>query len=181
MGFLAAGAVIGPHALGLVREPEIVEAAAEVGVILLLFTIGMELSLSRLSQMKRLILLGGGLQVLITIVVTMGVLAAFGVTWQVGVFTGFLVSLSSSAIVLKLMSERGGTTTEKGRAALAYAQQATALGTQDARLLFHRGAVEAALGLDRPAREHLSAALRLDAGVAPLREQQARQLLEGLS
>lgn len=69
----------------------------------------------------------------------------------------------------------------RDRAALAFARRATALGTQDARLLFHRGAVEAALGLDGPARAHLRAALRLDSGVAPLREQQARELLEGLS
>ena len=69
----------------------------------------------------------------------------------------------------------------RDRAALAYARRATALGTQDARLLFHRGAVEAALGLRVPAREHLRAALRLDAGVAPLRGQQAGRLLEELS
>jgi tetratricopeptide (TPR) repeat protein len=68
----------------------------------------------------------------------------------------------------------------RDREALGYARQATALGTRDARLLFHRGAVEAALDLAGPAREHLRSALRIDAGVAPLREQQARQLLEGL-
>jgi tetratricopeptide (TPR) repeat protein len=69
----------------------------------------------------------------------------------------------------------------RDRAALGFTRRATAIGTQDARLLFHRGAVEAALGLDGPAQQHLRAALRLDAGVAPLREQQARHLLEGLS
>jgi tetratricopeptide (TPR) repeat protein len=69
----------------------------------------------------------------------------------------------------------------RDREALSYARPATALGTQDARLLFHRGAVEAALGLRGPARAHLRAALRLDAGVAPLRKQQAEKLLEELS
>ena len=69
----------------------------------------------------------------------------------------------------------------RDRAALGFARRATGLGTQDARLLFHRGAIEAALGLRGPAREHLRAALRLDAGVAPLRERRAGQLLEELS
>ena len=69
----------------------------------------------------------------------------------------------------------------RDRTALRYAQRATALGTQDARLLFHRGAVEAALGRRAPSRAHVRAALRLDAGVAPLRERQARALLRELS
>ena len=68
----------------------------------------------------------------------------------------------------------------RDREALGYARRATALGTQDARLLFHRGAIEAALDLAGAARTHLRAALRVDAGVAPLREQQARELLRGL-
>ncbi len=68
----------------------------------------------------------------------------------------------------------------RDRDALRYARQATALGTRDARLLFHRGAVEAALGLVGDARTHLRAALAVDNGVAPLREQQARALLRGL-
>lgn len=64
--------------------------------------------------------------------------------------------------------------------ALRYVRLATRLGTRDARLLFHRGAVEAALGRDRAARVHLRTALAIDGGVAPLREQQARELLAGL-
>ena len=68
----------------------------------------------------------------------------------------------------------------RDREALGYARQATALGTRDARLLFHRGAIEAALDMAGAARAHLRAALRLDSGVAPLREQQARELLRGL-
>ena len=63
VGFLLAGVMVGPHQLGLVREPEVVDLAAEVGVILLLFTIGLEFSLERLNQIRRLIVVGGGLQV----------------------------------------------------------------------------------------------------------------------
>ena len=62
--------------------------------------------------------------------------------------------------------------------ALHYARLATRLGTQDARLIFHRGAIEAAVGADTDARAHLEQALRLDDGVAPLRDRQARQLLK---
>ena len=62
-GFLIAGVVIGPHGLGLVRDQALVDAAAEVGVILLLFTIGIEFSLEKLARIQRLIFGGGGLQV----------------------------------------------------------------------------------------------------------------------
>ncbi|MGN9810069.1 cation:proton antiporter domain-containing protein [Micromonospora sp. BQ11] len=120
VGFLLAGVAIGPHALGLVRSQEAVDVAAEVGVILLLFTIGIEFSLSRLAAMWRLIVIGGGLQVALTVGVATAALALFGVSWQVGVFTGFLVSLSSTAIVLRLLASRGETQTETGRTALAY-------------------------------------------------------------
>ena len=59
-------------------------------------------------------------------------------------------------------------------------RRATALGTRDARLLFHRGVIEAAVGRSSPARVHLLEALRIDGGVAPLREQQAREVLRGM-
>jgi CPA2 family monovalent cation:H+ antiporter-2 len=120
VGFLLAGVAIGPHALGLVTSQEAIDAAAEIGVILLLFTIGIEFSLSRLAAMWRLVLIGGGLQVVLTIGLTAAVLAAFGVAWPVGVFTGFLISLSSTAIVLRLLGSRGQTRTDTGRGALAY-------------------------------------------------------------
>ncbi len=120
VGFLLAGVAIGPHALGLVDNQEAIDAAAEIGVILLLFTIGIEFSLGRLAAMWRLIVLGGGLQVVLTVALTVGLLALFGVSWQVGVFTGFLVSLSSTAIVLRLLASRGETQTDTGRGALAY-------------------------------------------------------------
>jgi tetratricopeptide (TPR) repeat protein len=68
----------------------------------------------------------------------------------------------------------------KDRAALRHARFATSLGTQDARLLFHRGVIEAALGHDADGRRHLRAALRLDDGVSPFREQQAQRLLARL-
>jgi CPA2 family monovalent cation:H+ antiporter-2 len=119
VGFLLAGVLIGPNALELVERQEVVEAAADIGVILLLFTIGLEFSLERLARIRRLVLVGGGLQVALTIAVTVGLLAAVGVGWRDGLFTGFLVALSSTAIALKLLSDSGRTGTLVGQTSLA--------------------------------------------------------------
>lgn len=118
VSFLVTGALIGPHALGLVRDEALIEAAAEVGVVLLLFSIGIEFSLARLGRIKRLILIGGGMQVGLVVVLVAGLLVLFGVDWRAGVFTGFLVALSSTAIVMKLLMDQGLASTEGGQAAL---------------------------------------------------------------
>lgn len=119
VGFLVAGVVIGPAQTGLVDRQDAVQSAADIGVILLLFTIGIEFSIARLNRIRRWILLGGGLQVLLTVALTLGVLAAFGVGWREGVFTGFLVALSSTAIVLKLLGDARETSGTRGQLALA--------------------------------------------------------------
>ncbi|MGB7061501.1 MAG: cation:proton antiporter [Candidatus Zixiibacteriota bacterium] len=119
VGFLFTGILAGPHGLGLVKAVHEVEILAEIGVVLLLFTIGIEFSLRNLSLIKRSILVGGSLQVLLTI------LAAFVIARQIGqpagesIFIGFLISLSSTAIVLKLMQERAEVDSPHGRTALA--------------------------------------------------------------
>lgn len=118
VGFLIAGALIGPYALGVVEDIELVNQLAEIGVILLLFTIGVEFSLEELKGIGRFILSGGGLQVGITVAITTAVVVAFGVDWRTGIFTGFLVALSSTAIVLGLLSERAETDTPAGRLSL---------------------------------------------------------------
>jgi CPA2 family monovalent cation:H+ antiporter-2 len=118
VGFLLAGVVIGPYALGLVRDRALIDATAEIGIILLLFTIGLEFSLEKLSQIRRFIFLGGGMQVGLVILVTTALLAAFGIDWRAGVFTGFLIALSSTAIVLKLLADRGDTNTTGGQISL---------------------------------------------------------------
>ncbi|RNL81823.1 cation:proton antiporter domain-containing protein [Halostreptopolyspora alba] len=115
VGFLLAGVVIGPHQLGLVSEEAYVETAAEIGVMLLLFTIGIEFSMERLAQIKRFVLVGGATQVGLTIAVVTGVVVAFGQDWRIGVFTGFLVALSSTAIVLKVIAAKGITTQPAGQ------------------------------------------------------------------
>ncbi|MBR7742734.1 cation:proton antiporter [Phycicoccus sp. BSK3Z-2] len=119
VGFLLAGVIIGPAQLGLVASTEMVDAAAEVGVILLLFTIGIEFSLERLARVWRWIVLGGGGQVLLATGVTVALVLLAGGDWRTGLFTGFLVALSSTAIVLTILGERGQTNTVRGRLALA--------------------------------------------------------------
>lgn len=119
VGFLLAGVVIGPTQLGLVGEVETVEAAAEVGVIFLLFIIGIEFSLERLTAMRTWIVLGGLLQVGLAVGLVTALCVALGVGWRDAVFTGFLVSLSSTAIVLKLLGDARETTTVRGRLAVA--------------------------------------------------------------
>ncbi|KAB7745217.1 hypothetical protein GA707_04495 [Nostocoides sp. F2B08] len=119
VGFLVAGVVIGPTQLGLVGDVETVEAAAEVGVIFLLFIIGIEFSLERLAAMRTWIVLGGLLQVGLAVGLVTALCVALGVGWRDAVFTGFLVSLSSTAIVLKLLGDARETTTVRGRLAVA--------------------------------------------------------------
>ena len=118
VGFLLAGVLIGPNALGVVHEREVIDAAAELGVILLLFTIGIEFSIGRLMAIRRLVLLGGSLQVVSAVGVTTGLLVLAGVELRAAVFTGLLVSLSSTAIVLKLLGDRGATGSPTGQTSL---------------------------------------------------------------
>ncbi|NBC18301.1 MAG: sodium:proton exchanger [Bacteroidetes bacterium] len=120
VGFLIAGIIIGPNGLALIEDKELVDAAAEVGVILLLFTIGIEFSLEKLARIKKLIFGGGGLQVLLATGATVGILSAFGVSWQAALFTGFLVALSSTAIVLKLLGDRGEMNSPTGQVGLGF-------------------------------------------------------------
>ncbi|WP_243398118.1 cation:proton antiporter [Deinococcus koreensis] len=118
IGFLVAGVLAGPGALGLIRDPALISAASEVGVMLLLFTIGIEFSLERLAKIARLIFLGGGLQVGLTLAAVAGALLAFGVGAPDAVFTGCLIALSSTAIVMRLLGERGETGARTGQVAL---------------------------------------------------------------
>jgi CPA2 family monovalent cation:H+ antiporter-2 len=118
VGFLIAGVLIGPHALGLVRDQELIASTAEVGVILLLFTLGVEFSLDKLARIKRYILVGGGLQVGLTMGLAAVILLVLGVGWRAAVYSGCLVALSSTAVVVKLLSDRGATDTPAGRISL---------------------------------------------------------------
>ncbi len=116
-GFIVAGVLLGPNASGLVSDVHQVESLAEVGVILLLFTIGIEFSLSRLREMGRQVVAGGGAQVILTVGLGCAVGGALGLAWQVALLVGFLVALSSTAIVLKGLTDLGEIDAPHGRLA----------------------------------------------------------------
>lgn len=118
VGLILSGIAIGPYGLGWIHEIEAIEVLAEIGVMLLLFTIGLEFSLRRLREMKTLVLVGGGLQVAITVGVTAVIAVLFGRGMGQAVFFGFLVALSSTAIVLKSYVERNEVDAPHGRAAI---------------------------------------------------------------
>src|SRR5437879_4341629 len=118
-GFIVAGILLGPNALGLVSDPQDVESLAEVGVIMLLFTIGIEFSLSRLREMGRQILVGGFSQMGFTVLATLAVGLALLGDWRLSLFLGFLIALSSTAIVLKVLTDTGEIDAPHGRLATA--------------------------------------------------------------
>ncbi|HEY6080448.1 MAG TPA: cation:proton antiporter, partial [Polyangiaceae bacterium] len=105
-GLLAAGALLGPYGLRLVKSQHAIEVLAEVGVVLLLFSIGLEFSLARLRDILKQVALGGALQVGLTTGVTTAIAVAFGQPLGRAVFYGFAFALSSTAIVLRSLAER---------------------------------------------------------------------------
>ncbi|WP_282780245.1 monovalent cation:proton antiporter family protein [Phaeodactylibacter xiamenensis] len=119
LGFLVTGILIGPHGLGLVSESEQIELISEIGVILLLFVIGMELSIKHLVSIKNTVFIGGSLQVGLTVLVAGSGYYFLGNSWEESLFVGFLFSLSSTAIVLKVLQDRNEMSAPQGRNALA--------------------------------------------------------------
>jgi monovalent cation:H+ antiporter-2, CPA2 family len=119
VGFLIAGMLIGPFGFRLISEIEQVEVMAEIGVILLLFYIGLEVSFNKVYRIKKLFFQAGGMQVGLTILAASLIFIATGIDINKSIFYGMLVSLSSTAIVLKLLSERNETDTPHGKIALA--------------------------------------------------------------
>lgn len=119
IGYLLTGAIAGPYGLSLVDASTAVEVLSEIGVILLLFVIGLEFSLKSLMAIKKAVFIGGSLQVMLTIIFTTLISYLFGFEWNIAVFFGFLFALSSTAIVLKLLQEAGQVNTISGRTTLA--------------------------------------------------------------
>ena len=116
VGFMITGVLIGPHGFALIRDVHAIEVLAEIGVALLLFTIGLEFSLRRLLDMKRLVLLGGGLQVTATVLAVMAIAYLLGRPFNQAIFFGFLFALSSTAIVLKSYIDSAEIDAPHGRA-----------------------------------------------------------------
>ncbi len=119
VGLLITGIIGSPHGLGLIHSVEEVEILAEIGVVLLLFTIGIEFSMENLLRIKRAVILGGAFQVIITICLTFIISVKAGLSTVQAVFAGFLISLSSTAIVLKILQDRGEIESPHGQTALA--------------------------------------------------------------
>jgi CPA2 family monovalent cation:H+ antiporter-2 len=118
VGFLITGALIGPYGLDLIEDIERVNVLAEVGVVMLLFTIGLEFSMARLSHVRTFALTGGSLQVGLTIVLTALILWIMDLPARIGIFWGFLLALSSTAIVLKILLDRQELDAPHGRLTL---------------------------------------------------------------
>ncbi|MDD5249608.1 MAG: cation:proton antiporter [Rhodocyclaceae bacterium] len=106
LGYLLVGAVVGPHAFNLLPADEGARELAEFGVVFLMFTIGLEFSLPRLFAMKRIVFGVGLAQIVATMAVTMGLAAAFGLSWFAGIALGGVLAMSSTAILSKLLAER---------------------------------------------------------------------------
>lgn len=117
VGFLITGVLIGPHGAAIITETSMVERLAEIGVVLLLFTVGLEFSIEDIMRSARQLLIGGGTQVLLTIASVTGIALLFHYSLPQSVFFGFLAALSSTAIVLKMYADRTEMDTAHGRLA----------------------------------------------------------------
>jgi glutathione-regulated potassium-efflux system protein KefB len=119
IGYLAAGALIGPTGLDLVGSAEEIEHIAELGIVLMLFVIGLELSPQRLWVMRRLVFGLGSLQLVASTIVIGAVAELFGLGWKVALIIGLGLALSSTAIGLQTLAERKELQTPPGRLAFA--------------------------------------------------------------
>src|SRR3990170_6699303 len=114
VGFLVTGVIIGPHGFALVKETSTVEMLAQIGIVLLLFTIGLEFSVRSMLKIKKEVILGGALQVAFTVFSVLLFLRWAGTSVPQAIVLGFIVSLSSSAIVLKFLTDRGEVNSSHG-------------------------------------------------------------------
>ncbi len=119
LGYLIAGAVIGPWGLKLIPDPASAAALAELGVVLMLFVIGLELDPRRLMEMKKQVFVGGALQLGVCGVALGVALSLFGLSWEAAVVAGLALALSSTAVSIQAMTERNELPTPTGRSAFA--------------------------------------------------------------
>lgn len=117
LGYLAAGVVIGPFAFGFVEDPASILHFAEIGVVFLLFLIGLEMQPSRLWVLRRTVFGLGASQVVITALVLSAVLIGLGLAWRDAAVLGVALALSSTAFVIQLLAERNELRSDQGRAA----------------------------------------------------------------
>src|SRR3990172_5140711 len=108
LGYLVAGVLIGPHSLGLIRDVGATAILGQFGVVFLLFSIGLELSIERLVALRRYVFGLGAAQVLVTALVFWAVLRALGLDGGAALIVGSGLALSSTAVVLQILVERRG-------------------------------------------------------------------------
>ncbi len=118
IGYLLTGVIVGPKLMGIIKAPQEIELMAGIGVVLLLFMIGMEFSLNHLFKIRRRVFLGGFLQLSLTTLVTTFLAHAYDLNWKASLFIGFLTALSSTAVVLKILQDRSEGTSNYGRTVL---------------------------------------------------------------
>lgn len=119
IGYLLTGMVAGPHGLGLVNNLHEIDMLAEIGIILLLFSIGIEFSLQKFIRMKAMVLGGGMIQVVLTVCLVFLVAGVAGSRNNEAWFIGMLLALSSTAIVIRVIQESGAIDSPRGRTSLS--------------------------------------------------------------
>jgi len=115
LGYLVGGIAIGPYGFGLVHDTETIDSLATIGVVLLLFTIGLEFSLKEVLRIGKIAVVGGIAQILLTAAAGLGLGKFVGLSLPGAVAFGFIIALSSTMVVLKLLMERGELDTTQGR------------------------------------------------------------------
>lgn len=119
VGYIAAGVILGPSGFGLINDRGPVQVLAEFGVLMLLFIVGMELSLRGFRRVMRVALLGAGAQIVISVLIMLALSQLFGHSLKTAMVLGFVVALSSTAVAIKLLEEIGELRTDVGRTAIS--------------------------------------------------------------
>lgn len=115
LGYLLVGAVVGPHALNYIQDEQKVEYLAEFGVVFMMFSIGLEFSLTKLHAMRRTVFGLGLAQVLVSLVVVTSIALMGGLSWQLGLALGGVLAMSSTAVLSKMLAEKGALELPHGR------------------------------------------------------------------
>lgn len=119
LGFLVTGVICGPYGFRLVDAGQGIETMSEIGLVLLLFTIGIEFSVKTFVRLRKFLLIAGSLQVGLTIAAAAALVHSIGVAWTTAIFIGMLLSMSSTAIVIRILEYRGDMDSAHGRSALS--------------------------------------------------------------
>ena len=106
IGYLLVGIIIGPHSLGLIPDTAGTQYLAEIGVVFLMFSIGLEFSLAKLTTMRRIVFGLGASQVVLTLAGVVAGMVAAGADWRTGLVLGGVVAMSSTAIVSKMLADK---------------------------------------------------------------------------